>query len=145
MLENPDKVWKTLHWFWQHQTSPGLYTWWEGEKRLSTRWESIRGWVSPNPVTPHYWTAAEMLLLQLDMLVYLDNSETEPTLVIGAGIPKEWLNQTMAVKGLSLPNSQVDWQWDGKQINVMLRGERYKVRLGSAFPAETLLQIHSSR
>jgi hypothetical protein len=60
---------QTMHWFWHHQASPGLYTWWEGSGRENSfhRWNDVRGWVHPGPVTPHYWTAAEMLLLQLDL------------------------------------------------------------------------------
>ncbi len=60
---------QTMHWFWNHQTSPGLYTWWEGsgEENSFDRWNDIRGWLHPVHVTPHYWTAAEMLLLQLDL------------------------------------------------------------------------------
>lgn len=141
LLDKPENVLKTLQWFWQHQASPGLYTWWEGNEKLLANWENIRGSVTPSLMAPHYWTAAEMLLLQLDMLAYIDESEAEPTLVVGAGIPQEWLGQTMSVKGLSLPIGQVDWRWDGKQMNVILRGAKYKVRLGSVFPANTPLQI----
>lgn len=142
LLDKPENVLKTLQWFWQHQSSPGLYTWWEGGNGLSKHWESIRGWVNPRPVTPHYWTAAEMLLLQLDMLAYVDESVTEPTLVIGAGIPREWLSQPMTVTGIPLPGGQADWRWDGNKMNVQLRGAKYKVRLGSAFPASTLLEVY---
>lgn len=60
---------QTVHWFWNHQASPGLYTWWEGngEENSFHRWNDVRGWLHPAHVTPHYWTAAEMLLLQLDL------------------------------------------------------------------------------
>ncbi|NEQ30842.1 MAG: hypothetical protein F6K04_07550 [Leptolyngbya sp. SIO4C5] len=69
LLGQPERVWQTLAWFWQHQASPGLYTWWEGEGEENTSglWQQIYGWVDPPHVTPHYWTAAEMLLLQLDI------------------------------------------------------------------------------
>lgn len=142
LLDKSENVFKTLQWFWQHQSSPGLYTWWEGGDGLSKRWEPIRGWVNPSPVTPHYWTAAEMLMLQLDMLAYVDESATEPTLVIGAGIPRAWLDQPMTVTGLSLPGGQADWHWDGKQMNIQLQGTKYKARLGSAFPPNTLLKFY---
>jgi hypothetical protein len=61
---------QTLHWFWNHQVSPGLYTWWEGsgEENSFHGWDDVRGWLHPEHVTPHYWTAAEMLLLQLDLV-----------------------------------------------------------------------------
>ncbi|WP_414571529.1 hypothetical protein [Nostoc sp. CCY 9925] len=145
-LGKPERVWTTLRWFWDHQTSPGLYTWGEvaGYEDYSGHWEQIRGWVDlPNPprVTPHYWTASEMLLLQLDMLAYIDQAESKPTLVIGAGIPVKWLNQPLSVKGLSMPNGQVDWFWDGKQMDVKIRGGSINLRLGSAFPSNTRLNV----
>ena len=31
-LDQPDNVWKTLRYLWDNQCSPGLYTFWEGEK-----------------------------------------------------------------------------------------------------------------
>jgi hypothetical protein len=141
-LNQPDRVWKTLLWFWDHQAAPGLYTWWEGNGEENTfhRWQLVRGWVKPPNVTPHYWTAAEMLLLQLDMLAYTDTASS-PTVVIGAGIPKTWLNQPMKVRGLSTVNGQVDWSWDGKQMNVQLRGQKVNVKLGRVFPSNTPLHI----
>ncbi|BAT53146.1 hypothetical protein NOS3756_21050 [Nostoc sp. NIES-3756] len=142
-LNQSDRVWKTLNWFWQHQASPGLYTWWEGqgEENTSKRWEDVRGWVNPPHVTPHYWTAAEMLLLQLDMLAYTDITASEPTIVIGAGIPQTWLNQPMSVQNLPIPNGSLNWQWDGKQMQVKLRGTKVTVNLASTFPKDTPLKV----
>jgi hypothetical protein len=142
-LGKPERVWTTLQWFWSHQASPGLYTWWEGtgEENSSGLWNQIRGWVNPPYVTPHYWTASEMLLLQLDMLAYVDQSERKPTLVIGAGIPVEWLKYPLSAKGLLMPNGQVDWFWNGKQMDVKIRGGSIKVILGPAFPSHTTLNV----
>ena len=142
-LKQPERVWSTLRWFWRHQASPGLYTWWEGKGEENTfgRWERVRGWVTPPHVTPHYWTAAEMLLLQLDMLAYIDQTTNQPTLVIGAGIPDTWLKQPMQVRGLPMPNGEIDWNWDGKQMQVKLSGNQVNVRLGGAFPANTALKV----
>jgi hypothetical protein len=138
MLGHPDKAWNDLRWFWDNQASPGLFTWWEGQGEENTfhRWEQARGWVAPPHVTPHYWTAAEVLLLQLDMLACLDESGNEPTLVIGAGIPKEWLDVTMSVKGLSTRLGKVDWEWRKGEMSVRMRGEKCAVRLGPAFPPD---------
>ena len=142
-LNQPERVWTTLQWFWQHQASPGLYTWWEGdsEENSFNRWEDVRGWVKPPHVTPHYWTAAEMLLLQLDMLAYTDLAAREPTVVIGAGIPTQWFKQPMEVKGLSMPNGQIDWQWNNRQVNVKIRGSKVDVKLGANFPPNTPIKI----
>jgi hypothetical protein len=142
-LNNQERVWKTLRWFWNNQASPGLYTWWEGngEENTFRRWEKVRGWVKPPHVTPNYWAAAEMLLLQLDMLAYTDQSAKEPTVVIGAGIPPEWLNKPMNAKGLAMANGKLDWNWNGKQMDVKIRGEKVNVRLGMAFPPNTPLKV----
>ena len=88
-LEQPDRVWQNLEWFWREQTSPGLYTWWEGagEENTFHLWEGVRGWSKPPHVTPHYWTAGEILALQVEMLAYVDESGTEPVLVIGGACP----------------------------------------------------------
>ena len=137
-LGQPDKAWDDLRWFWDNQASPGLFTWWEGKGEENTfhRWEQARGWVAPAHVTPHYWTAAEMLLLQLDMLAYVDESGGTPTLVIGAGIPKEWLDLAMSVKRLSTRFGKVDWEWRKGRMTVRLRGDQCAIKLGPAFPAD---------
>ncbi len=144
MLDRPENARQTLDWFWRNQSSPGLYTWWEGTPASSHRWVGIRGWVKPNPVTPHYWTASEMLLLQLSMLGYIDQSSGGNTLVIGAGIPAEWLGRQMSVSGLSLPRGPVDWRWDGAAMHVYVNDPSLKVRLGLAFAPNTPLHVHVS-
>jgi hypothetical protein len=110
-----DPVWKTLEWFWEKQPSPGLYTWWEGkgEENAFRQWEYVRGWVNPPHVTPHYWAAATDLLLQLDMLSYVDESGSRPSLVIGGGVPAEWCTHPMKVHGMLTKIGTVDWDWDG--------------------------------
>lgn len=146
-VNRPERLWTTLQWFWKHQSSPGLYTWWEGDSEENTfnRWENVRGWVTPPNVTPHYWTSAEMLLMQLDMLAYSDLSADQPTVVIGAGIPQNWLEKSMSVSGLSMPNGRIDWRWDGQKMWVTISGkssdEKTKVQLGSGFPAQTPLDV----
>jgi hypothetical protein len=145
LLGRQDRAWATLHWFWDHQASPGLYTWWEGKGEESFRhWEHVRGWVSPPHITPHYWTAAEMLLLQLDMLAYVDEAAIEPTLIIGPGVLPAWLDRPMRVRGLSTRIGEVDWAWDGRRMHVKIHGNRCatcKVRLGAAFPPGTPLHV----
>jgi len=143
ILGETQKMWNDLLWFWNNQASPGLYTWWEGNSEENTfhRWEKVRGWVNPPYVTPHYWTAAEMLLLQLDMLAYLDDSGDEPILVVGGGIPNEWLNQSMSVKGLSTRLGRVDWEWHKGRMTVWLNGAKCGVKLGPAFSPGTPLRV----
>ncbi|MBW4691355.1 MAG: hypothetical protein KME27_06260 [Lyngbya sp. HA4199-MV5] len=148
-LNRHERVWTTLQWFWQNQVSPGLYTWWGKNDDPNgiripaslSHWHRLRGWINPPHVTPYYWTAAEMLLLQLDMLAYVDSTATAPTLVIGGGIPQDWLNQPLSVKGLLMNGSVVGWIWDGKEMNVQIRGKQMSVKLGSAFPTNTSVKV----
>lgn len=143
-LDRLDRTWATLNWFWDHQSSPGLYTWWEGkgEENSFGRWTRVRGWVTPPHVTPHYWTAAEMALLQMDMLGYLDERDGEPVLVIGGGIPQQWVNHEMDVRKLRVGNVLLDWQWNGQSMTAVIHGERrMKVKLGTSFPATSDLTV----
>ena len=136
-LDRPDRTWATLNWFWEHQSSPGLYTWWEGtgEENSFGRWTRVRGWVTPPHVTPHYWTAAEMALLQMDMLGYLDEHDREPVLVIGSGIPQQWIGREMDVRKLRVGNVLLDWRWNGQSMTAVIHGERrVKIKLGTNFP-----------
>ena len=135
-LDRPDRVWSTLRYFWSNQCSPGLYSYWEGngEENAFKEWVNLRGWVKPPHVTPHYWTAAEMLLLQLDMLAYVDESQAAPTLVVGGGVPAEWTKKSMSVRGMQTVLGEVDWIWDGQKMEVIWHGAKsYPVRTGVAF------------
>ena len=125
------------------QASPGLYTWWEGDHAENDfhRWDGIRGWLHQPHVTPHYWTAAEVALLQIDMLAYWDERTEEPTVVIGAGIPPAWLRSPMSVSGLSIPGGRLDWNWDGRRMNVRLTDVAAQVSLAPVFPPRTQVQV----
>ncbi len=134
MLWQIERVWTTIDWFWANQASPGLYSWWEGngEENKFHRWEAVRGWVKPPNVTPHYWTAAEMLALQIDMLAYVEEIAGQPVLVVGAGIPKAWTTHEMSVRGIVTKFGTVDWTWTGK-ITVTQHGAQLPVLLGPPF------------
>jgi hypothetical protein len=135
LLDEPERVWENLQWFWNEQTSPGLYTWWEGKGEENTfhLWEGIRGWVKPPCITPHYWTAGEILALQVEMLAYVDESGTEPVLVIGGGVPKSWVGKPMWVRALPTSVGLVDWSWKDEIMQITVRGQTPKVRVGKAF------------
>jgi hypothetical protein len=145
-LDRPEYVWKTLRYFMREQSSPGLHTYWEGEKEENSfeRWRHLRGWVAPDHVTPHYWTAAEMLLLQIDMLAYVAEGEGMPTLVIGGGVPPEWLSRRFSVAGLPTILGMVDWNYDGEgTIEVALSGDaECAVRVGVSFGPEVRVRRH---
>jgi hypothetical protein len=139
-----DRTWKTLRWFWDNQASPGLYTWWEGdgEENSFHLWENARGWITPPHVTPHYWTAAEMLLLQLDMLAYENERDGETHIVIGGGFPPDMLKDPISVNGLQMRNGRLDWDWNGERVLVKWHGRGSPdFVLGKGFPADTDFEV----
>jgi len=144
-LKQPELVWSTLQTLWKHQASPGLYTWAAAHENDApahlSKWYRLRGWIDSTQVTPHHWTAAEMLLLQVDMLAYLEPNGDTTTLVLGAGIPKEWFKQPLSVKGLTVGDKQIDWSWDGKRVQVQTDSQNIDVKLGTAFPANTGVDV----
>jgi hypothetical protein len=146
--DRAEPVWSRLQWLWENQASPGLFTWGdrnapEAMPKSFSQWNRFRGWVNPAHITPDYRTAAEMLLLQLDMLTYLEQSQQSPTLVIGAGIPETWLSKPMKVKGQLIKDRLIDWSWDGTQMNVKIYGKPIKVKLGSNFPIKTVINTET--
>lgn len=148
LLERTEPLWSRLEWLWKNQASPGLFTWGdrnspEALPKSFSQWYRFRGWITPTHITPDYRTAAEMLLLQLDMLSYLDQSQKLPTLVIGAGIPKAWLSKPMKVKGQLIKGNSIDWSWDGTQMKVKIHGQSMNVKLGSNFPVKTIISIET--
>jgi hypothetical protein len=142
-FDRADRAGSVLRWFWEHQASPGLFTWWDDESSGASYhgWEDVRGWVHPPVVQPHYGIAAQVLLLQLDMLAYLDPAEEEPTLVVGAGVPREWLEAPLSVRGISTRLARVDWTWKDGKMHVAIHGQRLRVRAGPAFGAGTPLSV----
>jgi hypothetical protein len=145
LLGAPDRAWQVLTWFWEHQSSPGLYTWWEGDDEGNTLgwWAYTRGWLEPKTVTPHYWTTAEMLLLQLDMLARMehDGRDGEPVLVIGDGLPREWLAHPVGVRGLRVAGRTLDWSWATGRLTATVHGAPLRVRAGAPFPRSTRLDV----
>ena len=132
----PDRVWRTLDWLWTRQPLPGLYTQWEGwgeENGFGLR-KQMRGWMRPPDVTPHNWSAAEMLL-QLAMLAETQEGEDSDDLVIGAGVPAAWLSRRIAVSDIGTAAGFVDRTRNGREVAVTIHGAAVPVRLGPAFPA----------
>lgn len=139
-LGRADRVWPTVRQLWADQPIPGLYTLWEGkgEENSFGLWQHVRGWAQPPHVTPHYWSAAEMLLLQLEMLAYVDRDG----IVIGAGIPASWLAKPFSATRVGTSGGPVSYSWDGKAITLSLPPAllHQPVRLGRAFPVGTAIR-----
>jgi hypothetical protein len=143
LLGEGTRSWHILDWFWDHQQFPGLYTWWEGADEGNTFywWDTARGWVRPRTVTPHYWTVAEMVLLQMDMLASLEPRGADTVVVIGGGVRPDWLRTPMGVRGLRIAGRTVDWSWSRGAVHVQVGGAPVAVRLAPAFPSDTRLRV----
>lgn len=144
-LGHSDSAYSVLRWFWKRQSAPGLYTWWEDstEHNSYRRWDKLRGWTNPPAVTPHYWTTAEVVLLQLDMLAMPAAGHRGTALILGAGVPAGWLADSLRVQGLRVRGRTVDWTWDRHRVRASVRGAPIELRLGPAFPPGTPLELVS--
>ena len=116
------------------QTSPGLYTWWEGtgEENTFHLWEDVRGW--SKPAARH----AALLDGRRDPGAagrharLRRQSGQEPVLVIGGGVPKPWVGKPMRVAGLPTSLGLVDWRWRDGKMQVTIHGRREpQIRLGA--------------
>ena len=92
--------------------------------------------MDPPHVTPHYWTASEMLLLQLDTLAYVDKTTSIPEIVVAGGIPENWFDQPMSVENLPIEGRLVSWFWDGTALRVEVEGAPIGVRVGPNVPQD---------
>jgi len=100
ILGQRDRVWKTLEYFFDTQTCPGLYTWHEGNKDENSNylaWEKVRGWDKAPFVTPHGWIGALMLGMMREIFVHEDEKDR---IFIGMGVPSEWENKEFSVRNL---------------------------------------------
>jgi hypothetical protein len=141
-LGRPDRVWSTLEWFWKASPAPGLYTLWEGSGDGAFKlWRGVRGWIAPTHITPHYWASAEMLLLQAAMLAYIDPERDGGTLVVGAGVPAQWLTTPLTVAGLFTRAGRVDWTWNDGVLRVTVDRPPAHVVPGPAFPEGARLEV----
>lgn len=78
-LDRPERAHAMLRWHLRHPTLPGTHAWAE---RVDTATLGYAGGAMPDP-----WAAADLVNLVRSMLLY----ERGDTLVLGAGIPMEWL------------------------------------------------------
>jgi len=84
-----------------------------------------------------------MALLQLDMLVYFDESGERPVLIIGGGIPKEWINDAMKVENFKTKFGTVSWSYEKNKMTVTVEGakQKYEVKPGVSFNKNIVLDI----
>ncbi|HZY18410.1 MAG TPA: hypothetical protein VFE82_08005 [Ramlibacter sp.] len=146
-LGRPERAWQTLDYFMGASASPGLYTWWEegAEENASHRWTSMRGWTDARRITPHYWSAAEALMLQMAMLVHVDRADPEAPVVIGAGVPAAWLGQRIDSGTIRTQHGPVRWVWDAGRLVVDVADAAVPLRAAPVFGgAEMVVRSEAS-
>jgi hypothetical protein len=123
LLGHRERAWVTIRHFLDESTAPGLYTQHEGigDENSSLQWQRSRGWDDIPHVTPHGWTAAEFLLLLRDCLL---RETPDGALVVGSGIPAEWLSQSFSFTGMPSWFGLVDVAWDADDQELTVRTER---------------------
>ncbi len=107
-----------LDWFLSHTQSPQLAQWGSSAYNETPRgaWAHLRAMPSAEHIIePHYMTAAEVLLLQLDMLAYV-RPGNKPTLVIASGSAPSWRSSPSKVGPIYTELGPVCWQWDGQAL-----------------------------
>jgi len=115
-----ERAWKILDYYLDTHTCPGLYTYHEGSKdenSISLAWEKVRGWDKSRFVTPHGWSAAEMLALLRDCLVREDE---KGNIILGSGVPVEWMNEEFSIDQFPTYYGEVSYRYDPKSRSVFV-------------------------
>lgn len=79
------------------------------------------------------------------MLAYVDESGSEPVLVIGGGVPGSWVGKPMRVRGLPTRLGVVDWSWQDGKMQATVHGWTPKVRVGTAFGSAVAVSVNSRK
>ncbi|MBW4025633.1 MAG: hypothetical protein HIU92_21400 [Proteobacteria bacterium] len=104
-------------------------------------WRDYQGLDVGRPDHPGLRARAELALLVLESLGFVDPGDNGPTVVIGGGLLPEWLDQPISVTGLRTTAGVVDWSWDGSGIvRVKTADPSVPVRLGAAFPPHVRIE-----
>lgn len=97
-----EKAWMVVEKYLNEQDFPGLYVYKEGDSGCADPtgiWSKVNGWHLKPGNMPHGWISAELALLIRDLLYYEYNDQ----LIIGAGIPSDWLIPGNKVEVYSAP------------------------------------------
>ncbi len=101
LLGERTKALQTVNYYLEHHDVQNLYGWLEDSYDIAENWSQIEGWYRLPSRQPHGWVSSEFLLLLRDLWLY-ENAET---LVLGQGIPAEWLQKGKKVQILNMPSA----------------------------------------
>ena len=135
ILGDREKAWTSIEMFLSQHTAQGLYTYHEGvgDENTSLQWQRARGWDRIGYITPHGWTAAELFLLLRDALI---RETAEGGLVIGEGVPLEWMHDSFSARGLPSHFGTVNVEYDARRRSVTVETQREPVEIVSSLPVE---------
>jgi len=116
----------------------GPYSWWES----STAPSKTTPWIGNHPAagqgsSPHGWGISEANKVLLDSLVA---QRSDGTLIVGRGVPAQWLRQGRTISVTNFPTT------DGKRIGVRISSGGQSVSLavhGQALSGSMLFQLPS--
>ena len=122
LLGERQQMWAILDYYLKVHTAPGLYTYPEGDRDENSSllmWEKCRGWDRAQTTTPAGWTAAELFLLLRDALAREDGE----ALVLGSGIPMEWMAQAFSINCLPTYFGLLSYHYDpaGEKVEVKVK------------------------
>jgi hypothetical protein len=140
---NPEMSFSILNWLWKNQSSPGLYVWHTDTKlsSLNTARRTKNTTYQSDIALPDLETAAQVVLLQIDMLCRTERGIPRPILIIGSGIPKKWLEKPISISGIPTRAGIIAWKWSDETLTVSLPNKSFAVRLGPSFPPNTKLIV----
>jgi hypothetical protein len=132
LLGNWDRFHTILERYYQYQDVPGLYGYNEGKNVKKPDGNSVyggqdwgfgnildyRGWDMFDCNMPHNWVSSELYLMMRDALLF----EEDDTLVIGAGISKEWITtgSTIEVKNAVTHFGRVSYRLSAEENGLVL-------------------------
>jgi hypothetical protein len=102
-LGERDKTLQTVNYYLEHHDVQNLYGWLEDSYDIAEHWSQIEGWYKLPSRQPHGWVSSEFFLLLRDLWLYED--QDQETLVLGAGVPAEWLQQPNTWQIVNMPSS----------------------------------------
>jgi hypothetical protein len=138
-----------LNRYYQHQDVPGLYGYNEGKNAINADGSPVyagqdwgfgnildyRGWDNFVCNMPHNWVSSELYLMMRDALLF----EEDETLVIGAGIPKDWteIGKTVGVKNAPTHFGRVSYDitFNATGLNMYFNSERIVSKLHVWIPS----------
>ncbi|ANE45402.1 hypothetical protein SY83_02645 [Paenibacillus swuensis] len=101
LLGDAEKALQTVHYYLEHHYVNNLFGWLEDNHDVAEFWSTIEGWYKLPSRHPHGWVSSELFLLLRDLILY----EKDRTLIVGEGVPPEWMELTSPIEVLKMPTS----------------------------------------